>query len=456
MKKYREIEGMFEGKIWPITLKLAAPMIIAQLVQYIYAIVDTIFIAGIDRTATHYISGTGLVFPVFFLFIALGEGIFIGVNSLVAQGIGEQNSDKIENTAESAFVLAFIISLLAILGGIYADKVIGFLAGDKLSAQAIEAGVLYLRFLVPGLCFISFGRVLAGILQGEGINKYTAMAMVGGTVLNIILDPIFIYTLDMKTAGAALATSISFLFGLGFLLVIFVRNISSIPVHGNLFHARMTLIREVLNIGMPHSLGMIALSVVFVVLNNLVSSISEVAMNAWSLVGRMDQLIFIIPISVGGATITMIGQNLGRKQYSRLKTIYLGNSLYAVTALTVIVSLYVLLSGYLFQIFTDVPEVLSKTLLQVRIVAPTLIAIAISIISGSTLQAVGRPLIALVLILIRAGLFALPLVFSFVYLFNMGLWGVFLGMALGNILSFLISFTVTIQILNKIALKKSK
>jgi len=452
MKKYREISGIFEGKIWPVTLRLAAPMLIAQLVQYAYSIVDTIFLAGIDRSATHYISGTGLVFPIFFLFIALGEGLFIGVNSLIARGIGEQNPEKIDNTAESGFVLAFIISILAIVGGIYADQVIVFLAGSELSAEAVEAGVAYLRFLVPGLCFISFTRVLAGILQGEGINKYTAMAMVGGTILNIILDPIFIYVLDMKTAGAALATSFSFLFGLLFLIRIFIKNISTIPVHGNIMKAKTNLIKGILKIGMPHSLGMISLSVVFIILNNIVGSISETAMNAWSLVGRMDQLIFIIPISVGGATITMIGQNLGRGKYHRVKTIYLNNSIYAVVSLSLIVTMYVLFSGYLFLFFTDIPQVLDGAILQVRVIAPTLIAVAISIVSGSTLQALGRPMIALSLILIRSGVIALPLVFILTGYFGLGVLGVFIGMAVGNVISFLISFLVTLRVLKKVTL----
>jgi putative MATE family efflux protein len=432
---------MFDGPILPLTMRISIPFFISNVIYLFYLIIDTAFIAQIDRSSTALISGTGLVFPIYFLFMALGMGVNIGVGTLVARGIGEKNQAAIDRAADSGLVIAAVITVISMSAGyLYGREILVFLAGSALTAEAIENGLRFFNYLLPGLGLMLLGNVLLGILQGEGLTRYIGTASVISAVLNVALDPLLIFTLKMGVAGAGLATSLSIAITAVYVLWLFAAKKSAIPIHWNPFKASRRLIGEIIRIGSLQSVGMFSVSVTFMFLNNLVSTIGEDAMNAWALCGRTDQIILIPAFAISGATITMVGQNYGRNNISRVRTIFRRNTILGIALVVLLAAVYNLAAFPLFEAFSSVPEVIRGSVTQVRALSFTFTGVSTAMISASTFQATGRPLPALVITIFRLVLLAVPLSFILVYRFDLGMAGVFIGLGLGNILALPLSW----------------
>jgi len=171
-------------------------------VQFVYAIADTYFISRIDRSSTALLSGTGLMFPVFFFIMATAGSLSVGVGTLVGRAIGEKNQDAMRHTAPSALVLALAIALPLILEAISRRSARAPARGGKMTDEALGYGLMFFRYLLPGLAVMVPLHVLFGILSGQGLTKLIATAAVLSTVINVALDPVFIFTLKMGVAGA--------------------------------------------------------------------------------------------------------------------------------------------------------------------------------------------------------------------------------------------------------------
>lgn len=447
-----EIHGMFEGPILPLALKLSIPFFISNVIGLFYLVIDTYFITLIDRSSTALISGTGLVFPVYFLFLALGMGINIGVSSLVARAIGEKNQAALERAADSGLLIASLLAVSTLAAGyVFGSDILHFLAGSKLSEEAIGHGLMFFYFILPALGLLLLGHVLLGVLQGEGLTRYIATASVLSAVVNIALDPLLIFYFNMGVAGAGLATSLGMVAAAVYVIGIFVKKKSSIPIHWDLTKARVKLMREIVRVGSIQSLQMAALSLTFMFLNNIVSSIGQDAMNSFALCGRTDQVLFIPAFAISGATISMVGQNYGRGNLARVKSIYAHNILLGLVMVLVLAVVYNLTAEWIFSGFSTVENVISGSVSQVRALSFTFIGVSTAMISGSTFQATGKPMPALLITLVRMMILAVPAAYLLVYVFDMKMPGVFIALAAGNAVALPLSWIWT-----RLHLKKLK
>ncbi|MBN1495510.1 MAG: MATE family efflux transporter [Spirochaetes bacterium] len=440
----KEIHGMFDGPILPLALRLSIPFFISNIIGLLYLVIDTYFITLIDRGSTALISGTGLVFPVYFLFLALGMGINIGVSSLVARAIGERNQPALERAADSGLLIAAVIAVATLtLGYVFGGDILHFLAGSKLSEEAIGHGMRFFYFILPALGLLLLGHVLLGVLQGEGLTRYIATASVLSAVVNIALDPVLIFYFDMGVAGAGLATTLGIASAGVYVISIFVKKKSSIPIHWDLTRASARLIGEIIRVGSVQSLQMAAMSVTFMFLNNIVSSIGQDAMNSFALCGRTDQVLFIPAFAISGATISMVGQNYGRGNLARVRSIYARNMLLGLAMVLVLAIVYNMAAEWIFYGFSSVESVIRGSVSQVRALSFTFLGVSVAMISGSTFQATGRPLPALLITLIRMIFLAVPTAYLLVHVFGMKMTGVFIGLGAGNALALPLSWAWT-------------
>jgi putative MATE family efflux protein len=432
---------MFDGPILPLTVKIGMPILIGNVMQFCYALIDTIFISRIDPSSTAIISGTGLMFPLFFIFMAISMSITIGVASLVGRLIGANDREKVAHIMPSAVLISFSIGIPALIAGyLFSSHFLHFLAGSQLSEEAIGYGQSFFHFFLPGLSIMLVGNAFTGILQGEGHTSTIARAMVTSTVLNIILDPIFIFGLKMGVAGAGLATSVSILSAAGFMFISFLRHKSSFPLSFNIFKSRWSIAVEIIRIGFPNFLSMGALAISFMVFNKVVGAIDQTVMNAWTLVGRMDQIVLIPSFAVSGAALTMIAQNYGRKNFHRVGKIYRRTVLLGMLMVLAAAIVYSAAAPVFFKLFSDVREVVSLATIQVRALSFTFIGLSAAIVSASTFQALGKPVPALFLAIIRMGLISIPLALVLVFAFHMKIAGVFIALGTGNLCALPIAF----------------
>jgi putative MATE family efflux protein len=425
---------MFEGRIWRTTLRLAFPLMIANLVSFSYAFVDTVFISMIDRGSTAIISGMGLIIPIFILAIALSTGLGMGVSAVVARGMGEENPMVLRKVAASGFLIALVISAMVLIASyLFGRRFIALLAGPSLSAFALEKAWEYLFFVLPGFFFLIVGRVLIGILQGEGLNRKIALALAISTGSNLVLDPLFIFVLRMGVGGAALATTVAILIAALYVLPQFRKGRTRTVLSFSFWRAEAHLVREILRTGMPHIIGQLAEGVSYLLLNRLVSSIGEAAMNSWTLCIRIDQLLLIPIFSLSGANLTMVGQNFGRGKLERVRLIFRTNVLLCAGVLVAFASVYSGLAPFIFHAFSSLPEVVAGSVRQVRVLAFTFIGTAFAVITVTTFQSTGHPGRAILLTLMRLGMISVPLGYLLHYLLSWGMWSIYLAIGLSNL-----------------------
>jgi putative MATE family efflux protein len=450
-RQFKEIPGMFDGPILPLTIKIGMPILIGNVMQFCYALIDTIFISRIDPSSTAIISGTGLMFPLFFLFMAISMSLSIGTASLVGRMIGANDREQSGHIMPSAAVIAFSIGIPALAAGyLFSHHFLHILAGSQLSEEAIGFGQSFFNFFLPGMAMMLVGSVFMGILQGEGHTSTIARAMVLSTVLNIVLDPIFIFGMKMGVAGAGLATSISIFVSMAVMFIAFKRDKSSFPFSFNIFICRWNIMVEIVKIGFPNFLSMAALAISFMVFNKIVGAIDQTVMNAWTLVGRMDQIVLIPSFAVSGAALTMIAQNFGRKNFPRVKKIYHRTLIIGMVLVLAAAAGYSAIAPWFFGLFSDVREVVSLATRQVRLLSFTFIGLSVAIVSTSSLQALGMSVSALFLALVRMGLISIPLALILVFQFHMKINGVFIALGTGNLCALPIAYFWVLSRIKKI------
>jgi putative MATE family efflux protein len=432
---------MFDGPILPLIIRIGAPILIGNVLQFSYALIDTVFISRIDPSSTAIISGTGLMFPLFFMFMAIGASMSVGSASLVGRLIGANDREAAGRVMPSVALIAFSIGVPALLCGyLFSHHFMHFLAGPSLSEEAIGYGQRFFNYFLPGLSTILVSNIFTGILQGEGHTSMIAKAMVLSTALNIALDPLFIFGLRMGVGGAGLATTISIGVATMVLVVAFLRDKSSFPFSLNIFRSKWSIVAEIVRVGFPSFLSMAALAVSFMVFNKIVSALDQTVMNAWTLVGRMDQIVLIPSFAVAGASLTMVAQNFGRGNFARVGKIYRRTVIIGMLLVIAAAAAYSAAAPWFFGFFSDVREVVSLAARQVRVLSFTFAGLSAAIISVSTLQALGKPVHALILALIRMGIISIPLAVILVFGFHMKIDGVYIALGVGNLCALPIAF----------------
>jgi len=433
----KEIQGMFEGPILKLLVRLSLPVFAGMIFQILYNITDTMWVSRIDIADPSYVGGTGIIFPILFFAMALGQGLMIGISSLVARAIGAKNKDVLSKTAESGLFIAAILSVLVLVFSyIFAPKIVrGLGATGDYYTHALE----YFYFIIPAALLMFVGNVFFGIIQGEGLMKKLMMAMIIGTVVNIVLDPVFIFLLGMGVKGAAVATDIAQLVSVGYVLSVFLKRKTLVRIDWKVKNIDGGIVREIVAIGLPQAAGQIMMSVSFLVFNRVVISIDPLALTAFSLCGRLDMVVLTPIFAIASALITMIGQNYGRGNYERVNRIFWTGIGAASIVVAAVAAVMVALAPFIYPFFSDVDSVVQYAVTQTRILEFTYLFAAVGILVRSTFQAVGSPWPAFFIPVLRLVVIAIPAVYLYVYVFELGIYGVWFGIITGNALSAAVS-----------------
>ncbi|WP_041623575.1 MATE family efflux transporter [Spirochaeta thermophila] len=424
-------DQMFSGPVLPLLVRLSLPIFAGMFFQLLYNITDTVWISWIDLEDPSLVGGIGIIFPLLFFFMALGNGLMVGTASLVARAVGEENEEKLDAAADSGIFMAVLISVAMLAGGyLLKEQLVGALGAEgDYYMRALE----YFTYILPGAAFIFMQNTLIGVLQGEGLVNYVMRSMIIGTVLNIVLDPVFIFLFGWGIKGAALATVLAQ--GIGFLYVVYVflAGKTRVPIHIRLSGIRGKVMAEIFSVGFPQTLGQAIMSLSFLIFNRIVIAIDPLALTAFTLCGRFDQAILMPIFAVASALVTMMGQNFGRRLYDRMLSIWHVALRVSVATVTVIVLAIVVFAPRIFSLFTDVPEVLSYAVAQVRTMEYAFIFASFGILGRSFFQAIGKGWAGLLLVLLRLVLLAVPAVLFFVYVLHLGIRGVWFGLIFANL-----------------------
>lgn len=428
---------MFEGPVLPVLVRLGLPILAGMTVQLLYTVVDAFWVTQIDPSDPSIFGGVGLVFPIVFFAIALGNGILIGTSSLVARAVGARDHEVLSRVVESGLAIAAVLSVgVMTVGYVFGEGLVRMLGAE---GGYFEHGYDYLRYIVPGAALMFVGAVFNGVLQGEGMMRHLMISIILGTALNIVLDPILIFAAGLGVRGAALATVVAQTAAVAYAVQVVLRKKALSRVEWKPAHVSLSVIGKIASVGLPQSVNQILLSFTFLILNGIVVSIDPKALTAFALCGRMDQIVLTPIFATGSTLITMIGQNAGRGLYERVRRIWRTGVLTAVSVVAILAGILMIIAPFLYRGVSTDTEVVAYAVRQTRVVELSFAFATITILGRGLFQAMGHPIPALIITSLRMFAIAIPTVLLLVNVFGMGMYGVWLGVVTGNVASGLIS-----------------
>ena len=433
---------------------LAIPIMFGMGIHTLYNIVDMLFIGRLGGDA---IAGVAFNMPIFFLMLGLTMGLGSGVTASIARLIGQKNKSGADNSAEHAIAMAACISGVFTLLGLYYGKDILAIFGAE--GNILTLGWDYLSMIVLGLPFMVFSGFFRSILAGEGDMKFPMMVAGLGTILNIILDPIFIFNLEdygniglgMGVKGAALATVVSQLsVFLIFIYMLFIKEHAYISFNLKAFSPSKIILWDIVKVGLPASLSMIIMAVGQGVFNKILIQYSSQTVAAYQVAGRLDMLIFLPIFAIAGAMTTLVGMFYGAKEIRALNQI-IRYGILSAFFITLVSSAFVYLFADIFSSwFTRDQEIIDVSVGFLRLLSLIYPLVAIAITSGRVMQGLGKGLPVLIITIIRVLGISAPLAIYFSFILQKPVEWNWYAMMVAAAVSFIIAIYWVRFELNKI------
>lgn len=420
-------------------IKLSFPMIVGMASQTIYNLVDAIWVSGLGADA---LAAVGFFFPFLFLLMALSTGIGVGGSSAISRKIGERNKEDADRVAIHSIVIGIIIAICVGLPFfIFSDDMFSRMGAGRVTEMATG----YARILFGGSIFIFFSNIGNAILRGEGDAKRAMYAIVLGSLLNIILDPIFIYKLDMGVEGAGWATLISITVSCALLFNwLFLKKNTFVSIHLKNFEFRWNIIKEILKVGLPASVVQLSMSLSMLALNVIVVKAGGTDGVAVFTTGWRIVMIGTLPlIGMATAVTAVTGASYGARNAEKLDIAYM----YAVK-IGFFIELAVALFTYFFAPWIAIPFTNSSNSARIaddlieflKMIVFFYPFVTFGMFTSAMFQGVGKGINSLIVTILRTIIITIPLAYIFGIILGIGLRGIWIGIVTGNSLSAIFTF----------------
>ena len=414
---------------------LSIPIIAGMGIQTLYSIVDMIFIGRISGSA---IAAVAFNFPIFFFVMGISFGLGSGVTASIARFIGSDDKVNADNAAEHAIVIAIVISaLLTSLGLLYGKQI---LLKIGCTPEVLPEAWEYLKVSCYGISFGVFSGFFRSILAGEGDMKFPMILAGFGTILNIILDPIFIFTLGFGVAGAAWATTISqVIVFVIFIFMLFVKEHAYVKFQLRDFSPSKYILIDIIKVGLPASLSMIVMSVGQLIFNRMLATFSTDAVAAYQVGGRIDMVVFLPIFGIASALTTMVGMYFGANEIDKIRYItkYGISRAFIITSIGSIL-LYVF-APVIISGFTDEIVIKNIAVDYLRVISLLFPFISIGLTIGRILQGLGLGMPSLIITTIRVIGVAGPLAYYYIYILGKPVEWMWYAMFISGIIATMIS-----------------
>ena len=429
---------------------LSVPMMLGMSVQAIYMLIDTAFIGrwvGGDALA-----GLGIVFPPMFIIMGITFGLGSGATTVIAQSIGQENKQKADNAAEHIIMLGIFLSLFFILIGIYFGNTI-------ISSQSSDPNVFlnasdYFYTMLWGTPFMILSIFFRSILSGEGDNMMPMKVLGLGTLINLILDPFFIYYFAIK--GAALATVLSqatvFIIFI-YLIIIKDKNYISLDLSNFKFNSR--ILSDILKMGIPASLSMLIMSIGLFFYNMILSNteFSSSAIAAYSTCHRIEHLFFIPIISLATSMVTLIGMFYGAKKNNLLNDLIYFALKVSVTISIIYAIFFLTFSENILSIFTNDDKIINIGVGYFNIFAFAIPFISIGMTCSRAMQGLGKAYPMFIITCLRVIVISCFLANYFINILNKPIEYAWIAILISCITSAIISFFWLLYIKSKVTIQ---
>ena len=438
--------GEFIARPHSAVWKLAVPVMFGMAVQTVYSIVDMIFIGWLGGEA---IAALTFNMPLVFFSIGLTFGLGTGSTSVIARFLGAEDKRSADNTAEHALLIGAVVGLFVPAVGLTFKHPIFRMLGA--SGEVFYLAVSYFRIIALGFIFTTLNVQFRAIMTGEGDTRTPILFQVGGTLLNLVLDPLLIFSAGLGVAGAAWGTIVSqFAVFLAFSYFFFVRRGTYLRLSPADFSFSGELVKQILKVGLPASLSMIIMSVGGMFFNRLIALFGSPAVAAYGLGGRLDSIYFLPTMALASSMVTLTGMFYGAGRIDLVRKTLIYTILRGeIVAFSFGASFY-LAAPLIFRIFTRDEEIIGMAVEYIRIIVFAFPFITIGMIGGRVFQGLGEGVPGLLLTSMRVVLVSVPLAYLFVRLFDLGLASIWSAMLLSSFLTSLVAVTWIIRRLKQL------
>lgn len=429
-------QRMLNEPVQLLVCKMAVPTIISMLVSALYNMADTYFVGQLDTVAT---AAVGLALPLMNVIQAIGFFFGHGSGNYMSRKLGEGDGDASAKMADTAVLLSIICgALLTAAGVVFLGPLVRLLGATPLLMQD---GREYVSILLFGVPFIMASFTMNNQLRFQGRAYLGMIGMAGGSVVNVALDPLFIYALDMGVAGAALATVISQIASFFALAAISGR----IPLRKPRLSFSKEMIGAVLRFGTPSLFRQSMIGIAAVCMNNVAKGFGEPVIAAITVVNKITMVGASIVIGFGQGFQPVCGFNSGAGRHDRVYRTFAFCVKASTAFITVFGAVVFAFSEQLIAVFRDDPAVVAAGIPMLKFQCVTGVFQGVIIMTNMIMQNLGKTVQSSILALARQGLFFIPLVYILPAAF--GLTGLQITQSCADLLTGLVTLPMTVYTL---------
>lgn len=413
---------------------MSIPLIISLLITSFYNLIDAAWVSGLGADA---LAGVGFFTPIFMILVGFGNGLGSGAAFAISKYLGEDNKQKADNASIHSIIIDIIVSIaITIMLLIFLNPILNAMGAGQTISYATDYGVIILL----GSIFIILSNALYGIFRGEGDTKRPMYAMIASAILNMVLDPIFIYTLNLGVRGAAIATIISAIFVILILVYWFyVKKDTYLKPNMDNFNFKKNISVDIVKVGIPASIQLLNnafFAAVFSALLTFVGSTDSVAVysTGWRIV-----TIGTTPLlAIGTALISVIAANYGARNYRNIQVAHRYAMKISIVIAVIVAIMTNVFAGDIASVFASsgssvriAPE-LTSFLAWIVIYYPTM---AVGVASTYVFQGIGKGITAMFQTIMRETGFTIFFAVLLGVVLGYGVWGAWMGIVLGEVVS---------------------
>jgi putative MATE family efflux protein len=426
-----------------LVIRLAVPAVMIMMVSALYNMADTYFVGSLGTGAT---AGVGISFSLMAIIQAVGFFFGHGTGNYISRALGAKNTQDAEKMASTGFFTAFGIGMLLAAGGsAFLSPLCRFLgATDTILAYSQQ----YVRFILLGIPFMISSLVLNNLLRYQGSAFFGMIGMLSGAVLNIGLDPVFIFGLRMGVMGASLATMLSQIVSCVILFIISEVHRDAVHIYPWKFSPRLENYMEMVRGGAPSLLRQSLMSVSVILLNHAAGGFSDAVIAAISVVNRVVMMANSALLGLGQGFQPVCGFNYGAKKYDRVKAAFWFCVRTAAVVLVVFSALCFVFAPKIIALFRkDDMEVVRIGALSLRMQCLIFPLGSWIVLTNMLFQTMGKAVPASILSFARQGFFLIPLIFILTR--SLGILGIQLCTPLADLCTFILALPMGIRALRK-------
>lgn len=415
-------------------INMSIPLIVSLLISSLYNLIDAAWVSGLGADA---LAGVGFFTPIFMILVGFGNGLGAGAAFAISKYVGEENKVKADNASVHSIFLDILISIIiTVLLLIFLNPILNAMGAGSTINYAADYGMT----VILGSVFIILSNALYGIFRGEGDARRPMYAMIASAVLNMILDPIFIYTLNLGVKGAALATIISAIFVILILIYwLYIKKDTYLKPNLSNFSFKRDIGFDIVKVGIPASIQLLNNAFFAAVFSALLAYVGTTDSVAVYSTGWRVVTIGTTPLlAIGTSLISVIAANYGAQNYKNIQIAHRYSMKVSIVIAVAVMILTNLFAGDIASIFASsgssarIADELTAFLSWIVIYYPTM---AVGVASTYVFQGIGKGITAMFQTILRETGFTLFFAVLLSVVLGYGVWGAWMGIVLGEIVS---------------------